>query len=128
MITTERAKRTLDTLLQRRDQVEANDEQRRQREDDALERFAATTAAIDEAWVDGARRVEELRRQAEQVRDEVRTRTAELEAQQAQAVLELVDLWPAEQLAQMLGVSGEQLDELIQDAQRHVSVPSQRMG
>jgi DNA repair exonuclease SbcCD ATPase subunit len=128
VITTDRAKRTLETLLQRRDQVAADTGDRRQRADDALERLAAASAAIDEAWADGARRVEELRRQAERVRDEVRERTARLEARQARAVLDLAQLWPADGLALLLGMSADQVEELIQDAEEHAEVPSPRSG
>lgn len=116
-----RTRRTQDVLLQRRDQIDA-----RQASDDALSRLAAASAAIDDAWAEGARRVEELQREAERVRDEVRARTIALEGEQAAAVLELADLWPPEDLAALLGVSVEQVGELVRDAETQMAVPQQR--
>lgn len=117
-----RTKRTLDVLLRRRDQIDA-----RQASDGALGRLAAASAAIDEAWADGARRVEELQREAERVRDEVRARTVALEAEQASAILELAAMWPVEDLAVLLGVSAGQVDEMVRDAEaKATAVPVQR--
>jgi hypothetical protein len=50
--------------------------------------------AIDEAWTEGARRVQELERQAEQACDDVRARTERLEFEQATAVRERVRTIP----------------------------------
>jgi hypothetical protein len=71
--------------------------------------------AIDEAWTEGARGVQELERQAEQLRDDVRARTERLEFEQATAVRELLRLRPMEDLATMLGVSVPQLEQLARD-------------
>jgi hypothetical protein len=115
------ATQTLDTLYQRRDQVDAHTEERRELEDSALRRFAVAAVAIDEAWTAGARRVEELERQAEQIRDDVRARTSRLEAEQAAAVLDLLRVRPAEDLAALLGVPVEQVLSLIRDAEDRVT-------
>lgn len=129
----ERAKRALGALLQRRDQVDSSTGSRegagprREREDGALGRLAATSAAIDDAWAEGARRVEELQREAERVRDEVRARTVQLEAEQAAAMLELAQMWPVDELAVLLGVSVAQARELVRDAEEHVAVPRPRV-
>ena len=117
----ERAKRTLDVLLQRRSQVPA-----RTGTDAALERLAAASAAIDDAWAEAARRVDELQREAERVRDEARARAAGWEAEHATALLELAAMWPVEELAVLLGVSVEQVGELVQDAEQQVVLPLQR--
>lgn len=126
VITTDRAKKTLDTLLQRRDRFHAGGEHRQQ-EDDALQRLAAASAAIDDVWAQGAQRVEELQREAERVRDEVRARTAALEVEHATALLELADMWSVTELALLLGSSPDQVRELISDAREQLAgVPSQR--
>jgi hypothetical protein len=125
------ASRTLDTLLQRRAQVDARTADaeagdRRRREDSALERFTVATVAIDEAWTEGARRVEELEREAERIRDEVRSRTDRLECEQAIAVLDLLRVRPAEDVAVLLGVPFEYVVELAraaEDAERAVPTP-----
>ncbi len=119
-----RAKRTLGVLIQRRDQVDAREG--RPSADDALERLAAATAAIDEVWSEGARRVDELQREAERVRDETRAKAAGWEAEQASALLELAAVWPTEDLAVLLGVPVEQVTELVKDAERQVVLPLQR--
>jgi hypothetical protein len=111
------ATQTLDTLYQRRDQVDSHTDERRELEDWALQRFAVAAVAIDEAWTAGARKVEELERQAEQVRDDVRAHTARLEAEQATAVLDLLRVRPAEDLAALLGLPVEQVQDLIRDAE-----------
>lgn len=111
------ATQTLDTLYQRRDQVDSHTDERRELEDWALQRFAVAAVAIDEAWTEGARKVEELERQAEQVRDNVRAHTARLEAEQANAVLDLLRVRPAEDLAALLGLPVEQVQDLIRDAE-----------
>jgi hypothetical protein len=116
-----RAKRTLDGLLQRRDQLDTRTGEPRQLTEDALERLAVASAAIDDAWAEGARRVEELQREAERVRDEVRARAVQLEAAQATALLELAGMWPVEDLAVLLGVPVDQVAELVRDAQAQVS-------
>jgi hypothetical protein len=120
------ATRTLDTLLQRREQVDSHSEERRRLEDSALRRFAVAAVAIDEAWTEGARRVEELEREAEQVRDDARARTERLAAEQAAAVLDLLRLRPPEDLAALLGVPLEQINELAATAEELVAVPAQR--
>jgi hypothetical protein len=120
------ATRTLDTLLQRREQVDSHSEERRRLEDSALRRFAVAAVAIDEAWTEGARRVEELEREAEQVRDDARARTERLAAEQAAAVLDLLRLRPPEDLAALLGVPLEQIVDLAATAEELVAVPAQR--
>jgi hypothetical protein len=123
------ATQTLDTLYQRRDLVDAHTEERRELEDWALQRFAVAAVAIDEAWTAGARKVEELERQAEQVRDDVRAHTARLEAEQAAAVLDLLRVRPVEDLAALLGVPVEQVQSLVRDAEALVAqnVPEPRL-
>ena len=79
VITTDRAKKTLDTLLQRRDRFHAGGEHRQQ-EDDALQRLAAASAAIDDVWAQGARRVEELQRARVFGPDEAEARDAAIAA------------------------------------------------
>ena len=116
------ASRTLDTLLQRRAQVDARTadaetDERRKREDSALQRFTVATVAIDEAWTEGAKRVEELEREAERIRDEVRSRTERLECEQAVAVLDLLRVRPAEDVAMLLGVPFEYVVELARLAE-----------
>jgi hypothetical protein len=111
------AKQTLDTLIQRRDQVDSRNEDRRELEDSALQRFAVAAVAIDEAWTDGAQRVAELEQEAERIRDEVRTRTKRLEAEQAAAIVDLVRVRPVEDLAALLGVPVEQVLSLVRDAE-----------
>ena len=116
------ASRTLDTLLQRRAQVDARTadaeaEERRKREDSALRRFTVATVAIDEAWTEGAKRVEELEREAERIRDQVRSRTERLECEQGIAVLDLLRVRPAEDVAALLGVPFEYVVELARVAE-----------
>lgn len=111
------AKQTLDTLIQRRDQVDSRNEDRRELEDSALQRFAVAAVAIDEAWTEGAERVAELEQEAERIRDEVRTRTKRLEAEQAAAIVDLVRVRPVEDLAALLGVPVEQMLSLVRDAE-----------
>lgn len=114
------ATRTLDTLLQRRDQVDSRPTDRRDIEDSALERFAVAAVAIDEAWTEGVRRVRELEREAEQVRDDVRARTEKLETEQAAAVLDLVRVRPAEDIAALLGVPVARVLDLIRNAEERL--------
>lgn len=91
------------------------------REDTVLERLATVAAAIDDEWVRGASRVQELQRQAELVRDEVRERTAALEDEQAVALLELARLRSMDDIASLLGVSGEGAKHLLREAARRVA-------
>jgi hypothetical protein len=119
MTQTDRASRALHTLLQRRDQVEAR-RGGQHIEDDALARLASSAAAIDEVWAEGVRRIEDLEQQAQRVRDEVRRRTAVLEAEQAGAVLDLARIWPAEDLALLMGVPPAHIEEMVRDAQEHM--------
>jgi hypothetical protein len=124
MTQTDRAARALNTLLQRRDQVEAR-RGGQHIEDDALARLASSAAAIDEVWASGVRRIEDLERQAQRIRDEVRNRTSELEAEQSDAVLDLARVWPAEDLALLMGVPPRQIEEMVRDAEEH-AVPGPR--
>jgi len=117
------AARTLDTLLERRSEVAAAHSES---EDDALQRFVVAAVAMDEVWTEGARRIEELERQAERIRDEVRDRAAVLETEQARAIMDLLHIRPIEELAELLGTSVEQLGELVRDAQLALSVPQPR--
>jgi hypothetical protein len=119
-----RATRTLDTLLERR--PAAADDERRDHEDDALRRFVVAAVAMDEVWTEGARQVEELEQQAERIRDDVRDRTAVLETEQARAIIDLLRIRSAEELAALLGSSVEQIRELERDAQGTLSVPQPR--
>lgn len=122
------ASQTLDTLLQRRDQVDSHREDRRDLEDSALQRFAVAAVAIDEAWTEGARRVAELEQQAERIRDEVRVRTKRLEAEQAAAIVDLVRVRPVEDLAALLGVPVEQVLGLVREAEELLgrALPAER--
>jgi hypothetical protein len=122
----ELATRTLDTLLERRSELAAAHSDSADGEDDALQRFVVAAVAMDEVWTEGARRVEELERQAERIRDEVRDRAAVLETEQARAIMDLLHIRPIEELAVLLGSSVEQLGELVRDAQVTQSVPQPR--
>jgi predicted transcriptional regulator len=96
-------------------------------EQDAFEQLVATSAAIEAEWTRGVRRVEELQRQAEQVRDEVRRRTAELEDQQARAILAVLGTRTVEELAGMLGTGVDEALRVVRDAEARVAqVPLQR--
>jgi hypothetical protein len=122
------ASQILDTLLQRRDQVDSRSEDRRDLEDSALQRFAVAAVAIDEAWTEGARRVAELAQEAERIRDEVRVRTKRLEAEQAAAIVDLVRVRPVEDLAAFLGVPVEQVLDLVREAEQLLggALPAER--
>lgn len=121
------AARTLDTLLTRRSEVAAaHSDAHSESEDDALRRFVVAAVAMDEAWTEGARRIEELEQQAERIRDDVRDRAAVLETEQARAIMDLLHVRPIEELAALLGSSVEQLGELARDAQVTLSVPQPR--
>ncbi len=124
------AKQTLDTLIQRRDQVDSRNEDRRDLEDSALQRFAVAAVAIDEAWTEGAQRVAELEQEAEHIRDEVRVRTKRLETEQAAAIVDLVRVRSAEDLAVLLGVPVEQVLELVRNAEEVLerSLPEQAVS
>jgi hypothetical protein len=95
---------------------------------DALERLVTASAAIETEWSWGARQVEKLQRQAERVRDDVRERTAVLERQQADAVLELYRSRSVEGLAQLLGMSLDDTVRAVREAEERVTpgVPRQR--
>lgn len=99
------------------------------RQDDVLERLIAVATAIEEEWAHGARRVEALERQAELVRDEVRERTALLEDQQAEVMMELARLRPVDDIALVLGVSPTGARHLLLDAARRVAsrIPEPRL-
>lgn len=122
------ATRTLDTLIRRRDQVDSRPADRRELEDSALQRFAVAAVAIDEAWTEGVRRVRKLEREAERVRDDVRARTEKLETEQAAALLDLVRVRPAEDLAALLGMPVARVLDLVRDAEERLgtAVPWQR--
>jgi hypothetical protein len=81
---------------------------------------------MDEGWTEGARRIEELERQAERIRDDVRDRAAVLETERARAIMDLLHVRPIEELAVLLGSSVEQLGELVRDAQVTLPVPQPR--
>ena len=117
------AARTLDSLLERRSEVAAAHSDG---EDDALRRFVVAAVAMDEAWTEAARRIEELEQQAERIRDGVRDRAAVLETEQARALVDLLHVRPIEDLAVLLGSSVEQLGEVARDAQVTLSVPQPR--
>ena len=122
----ELATRTLDALLERRSELSAAHSDSSESEDDALQRFVVAAVAMDEVWTEGARRIEELERQAERIRDEVRDRAAVLETEQARAIMDLLHIRPIEELAELLGASVEQLGELVRDGQVTLSVPQPR--
>jgi hypothetical protein len=122
-----RATRTLDTLLERRSEVvDVRSAEHRDREDDALQRFVVAAVAMDEVWTEGAQQVQELEQQAERIRDDVRDRTTVLEIEQARAIMDLLRIRPAEELAVLLDSSIEQVRELVRDAQVTLSVPQPR--
>lgn len=95
---------------------------------DALERLVTASAAIETEWSWGAKQVEKLERQAERIRDDVRERTAVLERQQADALLELYRTRSVEDLARLLGMSLDDVLRSVREAEQRIepSVPRQR--
>jgi hypothetical protein len=108
-------------LRGRRALVDAGQDDAKMTEDAALERFANAAVAIEVAWTEGARRVEELELEAERVRDAAAARAAELEADQRAAIVELAHRRPAEDVAMLLGLPTETVTAILTQHQAHTA-------
>lgn len=99
-------------------------------EQQALDQIMSTAAAIEAEWSRGTREVEELERQAERIRDDVRERTEILERRQAEAVLALYRTRSVEDLAPVLGMTLDDTLRVVREAEARVEprIPGQRTG
>lgn len=107
----------VDDLSSRRDALDVEQEQRRIREDAALQRWAGLTVQRDE--IESARDVELERLDVEraQIRDEAARRIVDAEADQATVLLELnCDGRTVDQLSTLFGLSLKQVRDMLRVA------------
>ncbi len=107
----------LTALRSRRDELDARDVERRQREDAALERFATAAAKVRKVRGAAEARAVELERRAAVERQKAETAAAEQDGEQAAALLELHELGRnAEDLATLTGIPVKKVRAMIKSA------------
>jgi DNA-directed RNA polymerase specialized sigma24 family protein len=112
----------LTALRSRRDELDARDVERRQREDAALERFATAAAKVSKVREAAEARAVELERRAAVERQRAETAAAEQDGEQAAALLELHQLGRnAEDLATLTGIPVKKVRAMIKSAKPAVA-------
>lgn len=116
-------------LRARRDELDAEQVERRKLEDAALERYVAAAAKVQAVHDAADRKVAELERQAETVRDKAKSDAAAAEDEQAAALLELNELGRnADELSQLTGVAVKRVRAMVRSARTEPAAPSRAAG